>query len=281
MDEGELLFGPRQTLEGRTNYKLFVVVERDGTRTERIGLYIPDKRLRETVICKHYLMMLTRNVLKENVGVRIVGRDEPWDFQLELSTGAAFGVEIVSIADNQHQFTVDGKEERRDQLARRPQITLRQLRKFAAHFPDPTIDQLISEKDEAGIRDDDLVENPDFAGTELEGPGRIYLSYGHPVSVPLSERLATAVASKTTKKADKSGLVLIIDNRTRLGSAKPVLEAANTISETLEASPFREIWFYTGYCSDLDGNNSEFTFIPLKLEETTWKAIEAVQSVGT
>jgi len=171
MDEKDLELRPRETLEGRRNYKRFFVIARDGTVTERVGLHITDMRKRERVICQHYLMMLVRQVLKEEVGVRIVGRDAPWDFQLELSTGAAFGVEIVSIADNQHHFTVNRREERRDALAQQPRITFRQLRKLAQQFPDPTLDQLLAEIARAGKDPDDLIDNPDFREESFEGPG--------------------------------------------------------------------------------------------------------------
>lgn len=275
MNKTDLRLRPRQTLEGRKNFKRFVVIARDGTVTERIGLHITDMRVRETVICQHYLITLVRHVLKEDTGVRIVGRDAPWDFQIELSNGSAFGVEIVSIADNQQHFTINSLEDRRDELARQQQITLRQLKKIALQFPDPLLEQLIAESAQARKGPDGLIDNPDFLEAGSEGPARIYVSYGDPVSAPLSMRLADAVARKAAKRADKSRLVLIIDNRTSLDSAEPLLEAAATIEDTLEASPFREIWLYTGYYSDFDGNNSEYSFIPLKLDVAMWEILTA------
>lgn len=278
MKEQELRLAPRETLEGRNNYKRFFIIERDGRIVERVRLHVTDMRTREEIVCNHYLKMLVRHIIRENIGVRVISRDAPWDFQLELSNSNAFGVEIVSIADNQMQFTVTSREERRDERARNQLITLRQLRKHAKQFPDEALDRLITEYVDTGKGPDDLIENPDFMTGPVEGPMHIYVAYGDPVIAPLSERLEQAIAGKSAKRADKDGLVLIIDNRTSLISAVPVIEAAEAIAPAVEASPFREIWFYTGYYSDLDGNNSEYTFIPLKVDDVVRTALETSQS---
>ncbi|QNL48304.1 hypothetical protein H8S90_16065 [Olivibacter sp. SDN3] len=62
---------------------------------------------------------------------------------------------------------------------------------------------------------------------------------------------------------------------------KPINELTNTVTYELEdvvnyldklgnyfeTLPFKEVWLYTGYYSDLDGNNAEYSFVPLKVEE--------------
>ena len=39
------------------------------------------------------------------------------------------------------------------------------------------------------------------------------------------------------------------------------------IATYISSLPFKEVWLYTGYYSDNDGSNSEYTLIPLKIPE--------------
>lgn len=83
-------FYPVSRLDNKNNYKRFSRIERDGSIVERVFLDVPDPSERERLICMHYLRHITRHFLKEDVGVNILTRDNPWDFSLELSTGEFF-----------------------------------------------------------------------------------------------------------------------------------------------------------------------------------------------
>ena len=95
-------FGPVRSLEDKNNFKRYYRIERDGSVKERIFLNVPDVSLREQIICLHYIQFCLNNFTdeKELVGIKFVKRDEPWDFDVELSNGQRFNVEITSIADN-------------------------------------------------------------------------------------------------------------------------------------------------------------------------------------
>lgn len=58
---------------------------------------------------------------------------------------------------------------------------------------------------------------------------------------------------------------IIIDNRTGAFDVPDYQAAARSLEPFLESTPFPEIWFYTGHCSDDDGNRAEFSFAPLKV----------------
>lgn len=266
-DAASRILGPRQPLEGKYNFKRNYLIDLDGGTTETVRLHIPDMRMREEVICLHYLRMLATRILKETIGINIISRDAPWDFGIELSTGAAFGIEITAIADNERQFVINSQQEWRDVLARMPKIKLRHLEKMSRLLPDPDLSNAVAKATGAGMKMDDEVENPDYLDTPPNGPTRIIVSRSEPVIQPLANRLAAAMSSKAAKAADKDGLVLIIDNRTSLASLDEFFEAAEALTTEIEASPFAQIWIYTGYSSDFDGNNSEYTFVPIKIDE--------------
>ncbi len=50
--------------------------------------------------------------------------------------------------------------------------------------------------------------------------------------------------------------------------------ACESLREYLKNIPFSEVWFYTGYFSDDDGNNSEFSFGPLKIQKQQTNMLE-------
>ena len=233
--------------------------------TERVLLNILDKRTREHVICMHFLQFLVKHIIGDDVGFNILSRDDPWDFKLELSTGATFNLEIVSIADNRLQFEVLTREEARDNASYRPQLRLRDLAKIAGNFPDQDIVEAVARHRENGVRPDDLVDNPDFGQA-----ARMYISTSVPRDGTLAEIIDRAIEGKEGKSAPgKEETVLIIDNRTSVYFIDEVITAFEALNGRLASSPFREIWFYNGYCSDNDGNHGQYTFIRCKATQET------------
>lgn len=83
-------FYPVKSLRDKHNYERFFRIERDGSIRETVHLDCPDVSHREQLICWHYLRHLVRHFVRENVGVTELGRDCPWDFKLQLSTGQVF-----------------------------------------------------------------------------------------------------------------------------------------------------------------------------------------------
>ena len=80
------------------------------------------------------------------------------------------------------------------------------------------------------------------------------------------------------KHQDKEQTVLIIDNRTAAFDVPDYRAAAELLQPFLDTAPFPEIWFYTGYCSDDDGNRVEFSFGPLKITSEQEPILEEMAS---
>jgi hypothetical protein len=262
---------------GKPNSRTLYRVALDGSVTERVFLHVPDMRERERLICVHYLRHLVHNFISENIGISVLGRDDPWDFRVELSNGDLFNVEITSIADNPAQFEIAKREERFAQFARQDKISIRDLGKIAKWFNHPAIEVLLHEFDGQGLGLDDLVDNP----LESEQP-RIFLGPLPPPTESLTTQIRVAVDRKLSKPHHGvEETVLIIDNRTSAFDIPAYREASESLVSYLEAAPFKEIWFYTGYYSDSSGNEAEFSFGPLKITGEQRAALQAlVEKIG-
>jgi len=254
-------FFPVSSLEGRNNYKVFYKIEEDLTISQHIFLDVSDPSKRELLICLHYLQHISRFFLNENIGVNIVSRDCPWDFEMELSTGKNFNVEITSVADKAEQFIINKSEERLSKWVSEDTIPLYELEKLCQLFPDEEKISTVKSYLESGLKKTQLVDNP----FKKDSP-YILLSTMSMPNKTLSDIIRSSIDKKLNKShSGKESTVIIIDNRTSAFSVSDYTTAAESLETDLSLLPFLEIWFYTGYCSDDDGNNAEFSFAPLKV----------------
>lgn len=254
-------FHPVGNLEGRNNYKIYYRIEEDGRIKERVFLNISDMNTREHLILFHYLQNEQKIFLNDKFEFNILSKDDPWDFVVETSLGQNFSVEITSIADDERMFKNFKAEELFNDLSLKKEITLRELVKINHYFPNEEWDEIIKYYKKDNTSKSDLVHNP-FHGREVP----LFLSTVPRGSNDLSIVIRYVIDKKNKKKhCGKQNTVLIIDNRTLSFERADVYEAKRELDEFLWTSLFREVWFYTGYYSDLSGNNAEFSFIPLKI----------------
>ena len=251
-------FYPVGSLTDKRNYKRFFRIQPDGTIRETVRLNVVDPSHREQLICRHYLRHLVRHFLRESVGVNVLGRDSPWDFRLRLSTGEEFFLEITSIGDNEYHFELNKREERFTRWAGEELIPLHELKKLAVLFPGA---KLTKELERKGRGNSELVPNPLKAAEQ-----RIFVSSTYESAETLEQKIRLAIEKKANKPHRcKEATVVIIDNRTSAFDFQEYRSAARGLEPIFNAVPFPEIWLYTGYCSDDDGNNAEFSFAPLKI----------------
>jgi|GEM_PF-1357783 predicted lactoylglutathione lyase len=257
-------FQPKQSLEGKSNYKKYYRVELDGTVRERIFLNVPDIAQREEIICLHYLQFLVQNFLVQDVGINFVSRDNPWDFGVELSNGLAFNVEITSIAENAWSYEKMKREELYEQAVAKYKIKSEMFRKICRWFGHKKLE-------EECVKTSELIDNPLFG----EG-ARIFTSSSKKEVDSLAVLIQEAIERKNSKKHnDKEKTILIIDNRTSRFEVEDFFKAMDELGDKLILNPFPEIYFYTGYYSDNDGNKAEYSFAPIKMPYEKWKRIEA------
>mgnify|MGYP003110134104 CR=1 FL=1 len=253
-------FFPIHDLRNKHNYKEYFIVERDGRTLRRIFLNIFEPEHRELLIFKHYISRRIKFFYKESIGLNILSRDKPWDFRIELSSNETFNVEITSISDNQWNFEMLRNEERYATQSNNEKIPLHELIKINKLFPDNSISMLINDYMDKNTSKKSLIPNPFYAKT-ISTIGRT----DYPEK-KLSEIINTSISKKEKKNhSDKENTVLIIDNRTFTLEIDDFQIAFNELGEKFETSPFMEIWLYTGYYSSNDGNEAEYSFIPLKV----------------
>ena len=254
-------FHPRGSLENKQNMKIISRVFPDGSIVERVYLDVPDLRHREQLICLHYLKHITRHFLQDSIAVKIISRDDPWDFKIELSNGDIFNIEITSIADNSMHFENNKKEERYRKWCVEEMIPLFELAKLEKYFPDAKVANIINEHKNQGISSNDLVQNPFFPPST-----KLFISALHETNDKLIDLLVDVIQKKVNKKhQEKEKTILIVDNRTGAYDVPDYFQALNDIHQLTSDWPFPEIWFYTGYYSDDTGNDAEFSFAPLKV----------------
>lgn len=254
-------FHPNCEMNDKHNYKPYNLIERDGTIFERIFLDVADPSFREHLICMHYLKHQVKIFAKEPIALNIISRDDPWDFKIEINKKEIFNVEITSIADDNFSFEKMKREERLILKSNEKELPIHELIKLNSFFPTERITELIENLLSNGSSKKDLVDNP-FKGNHPN----IFLSNSNYVDKNLVKILSEAISKKESKKhKEKDKTVIIIDNRTLSYEISHFHEAFEKIDDLLSISGFREIWLYTGYCSDNDGNNAEFSLAPLKI----------------
>ncbi len=239
---------------------------------ERVFLDIPDPSHRELLICLHYLQHLIRVFYNESLGINILGRDNPWDFKLELSTGKIFNLEITAIADNDHHFVINKREGRLSKWCREKTIPLHELIKLNDLFPNQKIAQLIKDYQLNGLSSNDSVNNP---LNDLKT--RITISNLLEPVDELDKQIRSSITRKVNKKhSEKEKTVIIVDNRTSAFDLSEYQNASEILQPFMSSIPFPEVWFYTGYYSDNDGNNAEYCFSPIKVTQKQSKILEQV-----
>lgn len=263
-------FHPINDLEDKSNFKIYTRIERDGTTIDRVFLDIPIIELREEVICLHYLKKNSEWFRKEPTTYTIVSRDKPWDFRVEINTGDYFNVEITSISDDKMMFEKLKREERVALKKHLDKIPLHEVIKLNGFFPTDSITNLIEDLKKNGVSNKELINNP-----YKENAPRVFLSSIDEELKPLEYKLKEAIQKKEDKKhLDKKDTVLIIDNRTLTCEIEDLFTAISKLEPFLINCSFKEIWFYTGYYSDLDGERAEYSLSPIILDEYQAEVIQ-------
>lgn len=262
-------FYPDCDLTDKSNFKRYYFIDRDSSVYERIFLNIINPSVRENIISKHYLRTLAIILSIEKLGVRIVSRDNPWDFKVELSTGKTFNIEITSISDSQKWFRKFKIEERFAGNSLKEKLPLHEIIRLNGLLPNNKISKEIDRLKRLNTPKDELIRNP------FKNKGKhIFLSSGVFSEMLLENLLRESIEKKELKNhSEKENTVLIIDNRTLKYELDDYYKALKKLERFIASSSFKEIWFYTGYCSDIDGNNADFMLAPMKASSENERAL--------
>lgn len=263
-------FNPIHGLESKNNFQRFFLVEKNGETKERIILFVSNIDLREQIICNQFLGRYVMLFIEKPIGIKFISRDKPWDFEIELSNSEKLILEITSIADETDLFRIFKYQERISEKSNYEKIEFHELVKLNELFPDSEIQKLIENFKTLKTSKNQLVQNPHYKKQF------IFESSLNEDLLSFDKILKISIDKKVKKNhPNKENVILIIDNRTVTYDLESVINHLETLDEYFYNLPFREVWLYTGYYSDFDGSNAEFSLIPLKLEEQKIKKIEA------
>ena len=265
MEIAESTFHPVQDTQHKKNLKEQFMVYDDGNIVRRVLLNMPDQRIRELIVFKHFVKHFVRLFVRKQSSVSIVDRDNPWDFRVSVNDEVEFNIEITAIADDEAEFRKVKSEEHVELLKHIPEIRIRDLRKLGERIsPDLKFDSLLATF--ADQTPNTPVKNPLYQmGTNL------WVSVQDCRTRDFDGIMWKAIQSKVKKRhEDKEETILIVDNRTTRYEIADVERFLRSNAERIETTPFREIWLYTGYYSDYEAIDCEFSLMPIKITNAHW-----------
>ncbi|HDY7669516.1 TPA: hypothetical protein RQK01_002325 [Vibrio vulnificus] len=256
-------FYPKCNLNDKRNFKRIYLIQKDGTVVEKVILNVIDSFKRETIILFHYLSFMIKRFYQVKVGVNVISRDNPWDFRVETSENETYNIEITSIAESKSIFKNYSSEDLYSEWCTNNEIPLHKLNKILTLFPQINQEKATKELLKNEYHKNDFVSNQLYSESETIFLSKIEGRFKNP-----KDMLIEIISKKADKShAQKDQTVIIIDNRTLHFELDDFLEALPDIAKYCASLDFPEVWLYTGYCSDDDGNNSDYSFIPIKVRE--------------
>jgi hypothetical protein len=272
-DYKDYVFAPRQPLDGKNNVVRNVFVAEDGSVNEVIRLNILDDRHREDIVAFHFCMQYARIYYghePERPDFYIVGRDDPWDYRYVMHDGSRFNVEICRVASDSFLKLLKAENDC-SLLLMKEQLYGYEIRKIEKCFPSTFPGQLVEEVSKPGSK------HKVFPNAASYSPSRIFLRPPFEPRVDIKTVLSVALQKKLNKKnSEKNETHLVLDNLTTHATATDFDEAYNAISEFLKSMPFISVWLYTGYYSDDDGGNCEYSLTAIKVSGDLERKLQAL-----
>lgn len=258
-DVGSYSFSPKHDLSNKKNYHRHVFIDHDGNISEAIRLNVLNDRHREEIVGYHFSLQYAKlhyQNSKVKTEFQVVGRDNPWDFEYVMHDGKRFFVEICRIADPALLKAIKSENDTL-LLLQKPRLKGYEVLKIEKHFPG-TYPELAAQV--VSIKD----KQKTFVVTPRDGK-RIFIRPAMNPMIDLKEAMKSALDKKSAKKHDnKENTILILDNLTTHFDADDFFRAAESLKDFFDALPFQSVWLYTGYYSDDDGENYEFSLNALK-----------------
>ncbi len=271
--DGNYSFKPQKDLAGKQNFSRNLFVDSDGGISEVVRLNVLDDRHREEIVAYHFCQQygkLFHPNEQEQPQFYIVERDNPWDFTYVLHDGSGFNLEICRVADKALLKALKIENDC-SILLRKAVLKGFEISKVEKHFPGTFSNELLREALAKSARNRKF-KNPTSAH---EGP-RIFMRPPMQPNLDVGEAIIAEIRKKAAKKhSDKDETILLLDNLTTHNSPDDFFDAVETYSEELRATPFRSIWLYTGYYSDNQGYDCEFSILPLNTDSATLLMLDA------
>ncbi|GLO73943.1 hypothetical protein MACH18_10230 [Phaeobacter italicus] len=257
-------FSPRADLQKKRNFTAHTFFSPDGSIRQAIRLNVLDDREREEIIAFHFAQQYAKINYPETPTpphFYITKRDDPWDFEYVMHDGTTFNLEICRVADTALLRAIKLENDCR-KLLHKGWLKGFEISKIEKAFPG-TLPFNLTESANQRENKKKLF----YIAAEFRDP-RIFLRPPLNPHIDLKRAIYTAIAKKNAKRhKGKEDTILVLDNLTTLDEPDDFFAAAEEIYEFILASPFQSIWLYTGYYSDSNGYDCEFSIIPLKASD--------------
>lgn len=269
----ESRFEPKADLFDKRNCSRHVFVEQDGSVSEVVRLNVWDDRHREEIIGFHFAQQYAQIHYAEQAEepqFYVVGRDNPWDFEYVMHDGTTFFLEVCRIADRDLLKAMKAENDVA-QLLLKEQLESFEIKKIERHFPGTLPKEIV----EAAI----VNKRGKFPNDNNEGPPSVFLRPPMNPRLDLRSELKLALNKKSNKKhLGKERTIVVLDNITTHSHPDDFFEAFESLGDFLKSLPFHSVWLYTGYYSDDNGYNCEFSMISIKPSD---KELEYIDRNGS
>lgn len=265
-------FSPKTDVTDKANCGVHIFIEPDGSVTQVVRLNVLNDRHREDILGFHFSQQyaeLHYREIEEKPQFYLVGRDCPWDFEYVLHDGTTFFLEICRIADI---GLLKATKAENDIISLLQKDNLRgyEILKIERHFPGLLSGELVK-----SVQTKVDKQKVYRVGEQGFNP-RIFLRPTMMPRVNLVDEIRTAVSKKVAKPhKGKESTILLLDNLTTHADPTHFFEAVDTLHDYLDEVPFASIWVYTGYYSDDDGHDCEFSLLPIKLSDREIEILES------
>ncbi|UIK04761.1 hypothetical protein [Neorhizobium galegae] len=258
----ESTYAPKLNLEGKQNFTRHVYIDEDGGIREVVRMNVLDDRHREDIVAFHFSRQYAEIHYRDQIEppqFYVVGRDCPWDFEYVMHDGTTFYLEICRIAEKKLLKLMRAEN---DCVILLHQKELRgyEVLKVEKHFPG-TIPAEIAES----IKTKSDKQRHFSLGDEDRVP-QLFLRPPLNPNIDLELEIRTAIQKKAAKRhRGKERTILVLDNLTTHSEPNDIFNAVENLQDFLDDCPFPSIWIYTGYYSDDQGFDCEYSLTPIKL----------------
>ncbi len=256
------------------NYQQWKTIERDGTTKDKLMLSLQDKRKREEIIDYHF-----KKFYKETYGVELpsslIERDNPHDFTFANAAEEKFYLEIVAVSDTHEGFRKHRHHAKLDALLKNEPMSVfgfipwnatnKDIEKAVLEMEkEPPVNDMASSSMQI-LNQSIIAQKPIIRKTTDLIKLRLFMTDG--VNVPL-EKIVTAEIKKKEAKQYKyvKDMTLIVDDQIIMYNREDIARSWFDLVLANQKSTFKEIFLYSGYYANENGNNAQFTIWPIKCE---------------
>lgn len=254
------------------NYRRWLTIERDGTSKEKLILSLQDKRRREEIIAYHF-QKFYQDAYSVTLPSSVIERDNPHDFTFANVNNQKLYLEIVSVGDTSEGFRKHSHHAKLEELLKDEPLSIIAAIPWNSRKKDietavedmkirPPINDFVNGP--VGVFNERLTAQKPiirrFAATQKK---RIFLTDG--VNDPIVKIINASIKNKEAmpyKNIDD--MTLIVDDQLIMYDRKDIARAQIDLVFANKKSSFKEIFLYSGYYTNEDGNNAEFTIWPIK-----------------